>query len=141
MKSLIYMLLACCILACANKPQYNDPVPKHDRLTIASKMVNEQREINIWTPPEYKEGNKNYPVLYMPDGGIVNEDFPHIANTLAELIENKKIPPIILVGIKNTERGRDLTGFSEVEADAQYCPLTDGAKNFRNLSLGNSFKN
>lgn len=69
-------------------------------------------------------------MLYIADGGI-KEDFPHIANTLSELIENKSIPPIILVGIENTERGRDLTGFSEVEADARYCPLTDGAKNFR----------
>ncbi|VAW25936.1 Putative esterase [hydrothermal vent metagenome] len=68
----------------------------------------------------------------MPDGGI-KEDFPHIANTIAELIENNNIPPIILVGIENTKRGRDLTGFSEVKEDEKYCPLTDGANNFRNF--------
>ncbi|MFK5959436.1 MAG: alpha/beta hydrolase-fold protein, partial [Lutibacter sp.] len=43
----------------------------------------------------------------------------------------KSIPPIILVGIENTERGRDLTGYSESDYDAQFCPQTDGAKNFR----------
>lgn len=63
----------------------------------------------------------------MADGGI-KEDFPHIANTIAKLIENNSIPPIMLVGIENTERGRDLTGFSEVQADEKYCPLTDGVK-------------
>jgi len=35
--------------------------------------------------------------------------------------------------IENTERGRDLTGVSEVKEDEQYCPLTDGASNFRNF--------
>ena len=68
----------------------------------------------------------------MPDGGI-KEDFPHIANTIAKLVKEKSIHPIILVGIENTERRRDLSGFSEVNEDAKYCPLTDGAKNFRNF--------
>jgi len=129
-KLIPFLLFTLLITSCAKKPQYNDPIPTHDSLTIASKFVNEDRVINVWTPPNYKKSNDSLPVLYMPDGGI-KEDFPHIANTIAKLIENNSIEPIILVGIENTERGRDLTGFSEVEDDAQYCPLTDGAKNFR----------
>jgi len=68
----------------------------------------------------------------MLDGGI-QEDFPHIANTLAQLIKNKSIPPFILVGIENTDRRRDLSGSSEIKEDEEYCPLTDGAKNFRSF--------
>ena len=109
---------------------YNDPTPQHDSLRIFSKHVNEERVINIWTPPNYQNHSGSFPVLYMPDGGI-KEDFPHIANTLAKLIAEQKIPPYILVGIENTERGRDLTGYSEAEYDKQFCPMTDGAKNFR----------
>jgi hypothetical protein len=120
------------ITSCARKPQYNDPIPEHDNFTINSKFVNEKRVINVWTPPNYEQINDSLPVIYMPDGGI-KEDFPHIANTIAKLIENKSIAPIILVGIENTERGRDLTGFSEVEKDGEYCPMTDGAKDFRNF--------
>lgn len=131
MKKLNYLLLlSIFILSCKSKQQINDPIPKHDSFTLVSKNVNETRKITIWTPPTYKNSDDSFPVLYMPDGGI-KEDFPHIANTIAKLIENKSIPPIILVGIENTVRGRDLTGFSEVEEDAKYCPLTDGAKNFR----------
>lgn len=63
----------------------------------------------------------------MPDGGI-KEDFPHIENTISQLVKSEKIPPIILVGIENTERGRNLTGSSTIEDDEKYCPLTDGAK-------------
>jgi hypothetical protein len=34
----------------------------------------------------------------------------------------------MLVGIENTDRRKDLSGLSEVEDAAEYCPLTDGAK-------------
>ena len=118
------------ILGCKSTPEYNDPIPKHETFKVESEQVGETRVINVWTPTSYQDGNEKYPVLYMADGGI-KEDFPHIANTISKLIKEKNIPPIILIGIENTERGRDLTGYSESEYDAQYCPLTDGAKNFR----------
>lgn len=132
MNKIFYILLVSTLfLSCGKQqPQYNDPIPAHDNFTIVSSNVNETRVINVWTPPNYKNSNDSLPVLFMPDGGI-KEDFPHIANTLAKLIENKSIPPMLLVGIENTERGRDLSGFSNVKEDAKYCPLTDGAKNFR----------
>ena len=128
-KSISCLLLAILLLGCTKKVQISDPIPKHDSFTIDSELVQETRVLNVWTPPTY-DGTNSFPVLYMPDGGI-KEDFPHIANTIAKLVENKSIPPIILVGIENTDRRRDLSGFSEVEEDAKYCPLTDGATNFR----------
>ena len=118
------------ILCSGNKPRNQDPIPNHDSFKIESEHVSETRVINVWTPPSYENVNRSFPVLYMPDGGI-KEDFPHIANTIAKLVQENSIPPIILVGIENTERRRDLTGASEVSKDAKYCPLTDGAKNFR----------
>lgn len=131
MNKLVFLIALLIIsVSCKNAPQYDDPIPEHDNFTLASSFVNEDRVINVWVPPAYNSTNTSFPVLYMPDGGI-KEDFPHISNTLSKLIADQSIPPIILVGIENTERGRDLTGFSAVEADAEYCPLTDGAKNFR----------
>ncbi|WP_179006846.1 alpha/beta hydrolase [Winogradskyella forsetii] len=130
-KALGFLLLCLVMLSCKNTTQYNDPVPQHDDFTIDSKIVNETRVINVWTPTNYKSSNDALPVLYMPDGGIVQEDFPHIANTVAKLVENKSIPPMILVGIENTDRRKDLSGPSDVKEDEQYCPLTDGAKKFR----------
>jgi predicted alpha/beta superfamily hydrolase len=130
-KTIFYLLLTTLAISCKTKAiVYDDPIPEHDSLTISSTFVKEDRVINVWTPPTYEQTSDRFPVLYMPDGGI-KEDFPHIANTLAKLIEEKKIPPFILVGIENTERGRDLTGFSAAEEDKQYCPVTDGAKDFR----------
>ncbi len=127
-KLLILLVTSLSLLSCGTQNQ--DPIPKHDTFKIESKQVAETRTINVWTPPSYQDGNTKYPALYMADGGI-KEDFPHIANTLAKLIEEKSIPPLILIGIENTDRGRDLTGFSESDYDAQFCPQTDGAKDFR----------
>lgn len=129
-KAVYFLLILIMVLSCTNKPQNNDPIPPYETFQLKSIHVNEIRVINIWTPSDFKSSINSLPVLYMADGGI-KEDFPHIANTISKLIENKSIPPIILVGIENTDRRKDLSGPSEVEADSEYCPLTDGAKNFR----------
>lgn len=129
-KLLALLIISIALFACGNQKINQDPIPAYETFKIESKEVGETRIINVWIPPAYQNGNQKYPVLYMADGGI-KEDFPHIANTIAKLIKEKNIPPIILVGIENTERGRDLTGYSESEYDAQFCPQTDGAKKFR----------
>jgi predicted alpha/beta superfamily hydrolase len=135
-KLFTYSFFALLLLGCKSKSVvYNDPVPVHESVIIDSRFVQEKRVINIWTPPGYGDGGRAFSVLYMPDGGV-GEDFPHIANTLSELIKSNKIEPVILVGIENTERGRDLTGRSIVDAHEKYgIPMTDGAKNFRAFIL------
>lgn len=107
-----------------------DEIPKHQTIEIFSKTLNENRIITIWTPDDYTTSNQNYPVLYMLDGGI-NEDFPHLANTIAELVNSKQIIPIILVGIENTERRRDLTGYTTIEKDKKIAPIVGESTNFR----------
>ena len=66
----------------------------------------------------------------MPDGGI-QEDFPHLANTIATLIAERRIPPVILVGIENTQRRRDLTGPTDVSEDKKIAPVVGGSAAFR----------
>lgn len=130
-KSIFVLLITVFTISCKNNGTvYNDPIPQHDSLKIASKFVNEDRVINIWTPPNYKNSTDSFPVLYMPDGGV-KEDFPHIANTLDKLVRKNKIPPYILVGIENTERRRDLSGPTEIEYDLKYIPNPGGSNNFR----------
>lgn len=116
--------------SCQNAPENQDPIPKHDSFKIASKTVNEIRTINVWTPDEYTKSTDSLHVLYMLDGGT-KEDFPHVANTLAELIKTKKIQPTILVGIENTERRRDLTGPTQVAKDKEIAPVVGGSEKFR----------
>ncbi len=133
MKNIVCIfLVGIAFMSCNNPPQYNDPIPKHDTFEIVSSKVGETRVINIWTPPGYLESQDSLPVLYMLDGGI-DEDFPHVANTLDTLIKSKKIQPIILVGIKNTERRRDLTGPTEVAKDKEIAPIVGQSEKFTNF--------
>ena len=129
-----YVLLLLVSISCATATPPHDPLPVHETIQIESTILGETRVINIWTPPNYQKNKESFPVLYMPDGGI-KEDFPHIANTLAELITAKKIPPTILVGIENTQRRRDLTGPTEVASDKEIAPIVAGSKNFRNFII------
>lgn len=108
----------------------NDPIPGHQTFTIYSQILKEDRVINVWTPADYNSNQGSLPVVYMLDGGI-KEDFPHLANTLAKLISENKIPPAILVGIENTQRRRDLTGFTTVAKDKEIAKVVGGAENFR----------
>lgn len=132
MKNIYFALLTVilCLTSCSNASQPNDPIPVHETFKIQSKQIDEERTINVWTPIDYKTTSDSLPVMYMADGGV-KEDFPHIANTLAELIKEKKIKPLILVGIENTQRRRDLTGFTEVEKDKEIAPVVGGSEKFR----------
>ena len=109
--------------------QVTDSIPAHENFNLKSKFLNETRVINVWTPTAYLSGG-SFPVLYMPDGGI-QEDFPHVANTIAKLVAAGKIPPFILVGIENTQRRRDLTGPTKNPKDKEIAAVVGGSAAFR----------
>lgn len=107
-----------------------DPVPAHDTFTIASHALGETRTVNVHTPAGYGAGRTRVPVLYMPDGGL-DEDFPHVAVTVDSLIARGAIRPVIVVGIPNTQRRRDLTGPTRVARDSTIAPRVGGSAAFR----------
>ncbi len=87
--------------------------------------------MNVHLPPSYAtSGDARYPVLYMPDGGI-DEDFPHVVNTMDSLIALGHIRPVIVVGVPNTERRRDLTGPTRVKSDSAIARHVGGSEPFR----------
>ncbi|UOQ64563.1 alpha/beta hydrolase [Hymenobacter volaticus] len=99
--------------------------------TLASKVLGENRRINVYYPPAYTESlTVQLPVLYMPDGGIA-EDFLHVAGLVQVLVGNGTMRPFILVGIENTERRRDLTGPTTNEKDKKIAPRVGGSAAFR----------
>jgi predicted alpha/beta superfamily hydrolase len=80
------------------------------RDSIKSKILNEERHLLIFTPystRKIKPSTKEiYPVLYVLDG---ESHFRYIAATVERLVNNGSCPPMIVVGIPNTDRTRDLT--------------------------------
>lgn len=107
-----------------------DSISPHETWSIFSQHLQESRIINIWMPPQ--ENQTPLPVLYLLDGGV-QEDFPHIAYTVAQLIAQNSIPPLLLVGIENTQRRRDFTGFTTNKNDKTIAPEVGGSAAFRNF--------
>ena len=108
-----------------------DAIPAHDTLSIASRSLGERRPINVHTPAGYRaSSDTRFPVLYMPDGGL-DEDFPHVVKTVDSLIALHQIRPVIVVGIPNTERRRDLTGPTRIHSDSAVAPHVGGSAAFR----------
>ncbi|HEY0158048.1 MAG TPA: alpha/beta hydrolase-fold protein [Thermoanaerobaculia bacterium] len=75
-------------------------------LQLDSRILGETRTILVRTPASYASGARAYPVLYMTDG---DRQLPHTAATTDFLSREGRMPEVILVGISNTDRTRDLT--------------------------------
>lgn len=125
---LLFLLLVFPVLAFYG--QESSKLMVSDSFIINSKVVNESRKINVWTPPAYAQSLDSFTVIYLLDGGL-KEDFPHIIETIAQLVENKEIPPVVVVGIENTFRRRDMTGYTDVDSDKKIAPEVGGSGNFR----------
>jgi predicted alpha/beta superfamily hydrolase len=107
------------------------PLAIGDTWTIASTALGETRRINVYVPAGIPAGTP-LPVLYMPDGGML-EDFLHVAGLLQVGAGNGTVRPFLLVGIENTQRRRDLTGPTEVAKDRTIAPVVGGSQAYRNF--------
>ncbi len=102
-----------------------------ETFTIESRALGETRRINVYRAPSWEDSSGSpRPVLYMPDGGL-GEDFLHVAGLLQVGIGNGTLRPMLLVGIENTQRRRDLTGPSDDPRDVAIAPKVGGSAAFR----------
>jgi len=105
--------------------------PSPQRLVVHSNVLNEDRVIWVRMPAASRGKKESYPVLYMTDGGTnVNE----IGSIIDFLADNNFIPPLIVVGITNTDRNRDLTpshaGVKHSDGTVEPVPTSGGAEKF-----------
>ncbi len=132
--ALVAALLLCTATAPAQTPAAPvdaEPIQIGETFTIRSAILAEDRRINVYIAPSWdEEPGSPRPVLYMPDGGVA-EDFLHIAGLLQVSVGNGSMLPVILVGIENTERRRDLTGPTTVAEDSTIAPRVGGSAAFR----------
>jgi len=100
------------------------------KFAIKSAVLGEERIILVRTPVGYEQNKVSYPVLYMTDG---DAHMGHTASTIEWLTQNGRIPELIVVGITNTDRTRDLTPVKSTAknpaGDLQF-PTSGGADNF-----------
>ncbi|MDM1553518.1 alpha/beta hydrolase [Chryseobacterium indologenes] len=82
-----------------------------EKQTLFSEVLSENREIWIHLPKTYTDTTINpakYPVIYLLDSEINFEYYAGLTDFIART-PYADIPECIIVGIKNTERTRDLT--------------------------------
>ncbi|WP_295801839.1 alpha/beta hydrolase-fold protein [Mucilaginibacter sp.] len=115
-------LLFCtiCISAIAQKPDNRIVIGAVD--TIFSKVLNEKRALLIHVPNGGKD--ERYPVLYILDG----EDHFNSAVGIVQQMAGV-IPDMVIVGITNTVRERDLTP-THVTARKGQDDVSGGGENF-----------
>ena len=100
------------------------------KLAIKSDVLGEERIILVRTPVGYETNKVSYPVLYMTDG---DAHMGHTASTIEFLMRNGRIPDLIVVGVTNTDRTRDLTPVKATvknPAGELQFPTSGGADNF-----------
>jgi predicted alpha/beta superfamily hydrolase len=93
-------------------------------IKIFSKILNEERTLSIALPNEYETFKNEYPVLYILDAEG-SKIFPECVSTVVELYKKGHIPQMIVVGIWNTDRNRDM-----IPAAVSHRPGSGGSMTF-----------
>ena len=102
------------------------PVVIGESVSMDSRILGEKREILIYYPQSYDQATKKYSVLYLLDAEY---QFHYATGVVAFLSEIGVIPEMIVVGIANTDRNRDLTP-EPGEAQRKRFPTSGGADQF-----------
>src|ERR687893_408568 len=99
-------------------------------LKLKSAVLGEERTVLVRTPTGYETNNVRYPVLYMTDG---DAHMGHTAATVEFLTRNGRMSDLIVVGVTNTDRTRDLSPVKSTArnpAGELQAPTSGGADNF-----------
>jgi predicted alpha/beta superfamily hydrolase len=104
MRHLIASLLI--LLFAVGSALAGEPIAIGETIKIQSKILSEERTILVSTPADYDQSPQHYPVLYMTDG---DGHLTHTRGTVDFLVRNGLMPDVIIVGVTNTDRTRDLT--------------------------------
>lgn len=113
----VFIATAILLLSCLANAQHNENVTIGKKEVIYSKALGENRTVWIYTP-DMTAGTvipgKKYPVLYLLDGDAHFFATAGIIQQLSQANGNGVIPEMIVVGIANTNRFRDLVPAKDV---------------------------
>jgi len=125
---LLASLLALPLHATATRPRPIDErlISIGRSITLRSAILGEDRELRIYLPPGYGEGDSRYPVLYVLDGESM---FGFTTGIVDFFSKSRRIPEMLIVGIVNVDRTRDLTP-QPGDADLRRYPASGHADAF-----------
>ncbi|WP_129779818.1 alpha/beta hydrolase [Peristeroidobacter soli] len=103
---LLFAVLCAPLAAMADETGASKSIQIGVETSIWSQTLGENRPLRIYTPPSQQERRAPAAVLYLLDGA---NNFVHTAAAVDFLIGTGRIPEMIVVGIPNLDRGKDLT--------------------------------
>lgn len=109
-----FLLLSLTVMAVCNSNygQSDNKISIGEVVSIQSAVLNENRKIWIYLPPSARSATyakRQYPVVYLLDGDGHFSSVVGMIQQLSTVNGNMISPEMIVVGIPNTDRTRDLT--------------------------------
>ena len=82
---------------------FSAPIVIAEGHTLDSSILKEDRQLQVYLPESYKQGDKHYPVLYVIDG---QRYFLHAIAHQQTLLFQEKTPELIVIGLTTDSRKR-----------------------------------
>jgi uncharacterized protein len=103
--------------------------------SLYSRILNEERKIWVYRPAtDNLFAKQSFPVVYLLDGDAHFYSVMSIIQQLSEVNMNMVLPQMVLIGITNTDRTRDLTpthvSVDPEVPDSDYLKTSGGAEEF-----------
>jgi len=106
-KTIIILMILVVFVLPTLAQEDGDPVSIGTYRILQSKVLNEDRTLLVNLPQGYDETTNSYPVLYILYGGQPQGYFAEAVHIVDRLNEASRIPDMIIIGVKNTDRYRD----------------------------------
>ncbi|WP_146052702.1 alpha/beta hydrolase-fold protein [Aquimarina sp. I32.4] len=114
-----------------------DKIEIGEKHTLFSKTLNEEREYWVYLPPNYSDtiyAPEQYPVAYFLDGDRHFHSLTGIHDFLSKG-PYASLPQMIMVGVLNTDRARDLTPTQVINKDKSMRSFPTSGGNLKFLSF------
>jgi predicted alpha/beta superfamily hydrolase len=93
------------LCASAQPAAAGEPIVVGRQFELRSQIMNEGRTFQVHRPSDYDTSNARYPVLIVLDG---EWHFQHVSTTVDLLSDEGKIPRMLVIGVPNVDRDRDM---------------------------------
>src|SRR5215468_418563 len=107
-----WVLVVVCLLIAGARANAQEAAPEPitigETLRIASKKLNETREVRIYPPVSYARSKRRYPVIYTLDGEGLGPIAANAVRFMTGYSAIPQMPEALVVAITNTSRNRDM---------------------------------
>lgn len=133
----LFLCILTAALTFAAKAQNDNKIVIGKIDSVYSNILREQRKVWVYTPDMTlgnHDPNQHYPVLYLLDGDSHFHSVVGLVQQLSQANGNAVLPEMIIVGITNTDRTRDLTPTHVINdlpaMDGNFSRTSGGGQNF-----------